>query len=116
MVRVNRKHRAEPLSEWMECVVRLPRGIASVPGPLKLHPYQRAIADAPQPTPWFFELMGEQFDEMIKGFAKLAALELSHDNCIGTHIANNACWQNTRGHDWCGKFEAKETPPPEGAR
>jgi hypothetical protein len=26
--------------------VRLPGNIAAVPGPLKLHPYQRAIADA----------------------------------------------------------------------
>ena len=36
----------EPLSRWLEEVVRLPSGIAAEPGPIKLHPYQRAIADA----------------------------------------------------------------------
>jgi hypothetical protein len=34
-----------PLSKWLEQVIRLPSGIASVPGPIKLHPYQRGIAD-----------------------------------------------------------------------
>jgi hypothetical protein len=38
--------RPKPLSRWIEDVIRLPSGIAAVPGPLKLHPYQRAIADA----------------------------------------------------------------------
>lgn len=45
MVRVARK-RPEPLSRWLEGVVCLPSGIASAPGPLRLHPYQSAIADA----------------------------------------------------------------------
>jgi hypothetical protein len=45
MVRVIRK-RPIPLSRWLEEVVRLPSGIAAVPGPLTLHPFQRAIADA----------------------------------------------------------------------
>ena len=45
MVRVIRK-RPVPLSQWIEDVVSLPAGIASAPGPLRLHPYQRAIADA----------------------------------------------------------------------
>jgi phage terminase large subunit GpA-like protein len=45
MVRVIKK-RLEPLSKWLEEVVRLPAGIAAVPGPITLHPYQRAIADA----------------------------------------------------------------------
>jgi Phage terminase large subunit (GpA) len=45
MVRVLRKHEL-PLSRWLEHVVRLPGGIAATPGPLGLHPYQRAIADA----------------------------------------------------------------------
>ena len=31
---------------WLEEVVRLPAGIAAEPGPLRLHRYQRAIADA----------------------------------------------------------------------
>lgn len=41
-----RQRSPEPLSRWLEDVVRLPAGIAAVPGPLRLHPYQRAIADA----------------------------------------------------------------------
>ena len=45
MVRKIRKS-TESLSRWLEQVVRLPPGIASSPGPLKLHPYQRSIADA----------------------------------------------------------------------
>jgi phage terminase large subunit GpA-like protein len=38
--------RPKRLSHWLEDVVRLPAGIAAAPAPLKLHPYQRAIADA----------------------------------------------------------------------
>ena len=45
MVRVVRK-RAEPLSHWIERVIRLPRGDAADPGPIKLYPYQRGIANA----------------------------------------------------------------------
>ena len=37
MVVVKRK-RPVPLSTWLEEVVRLPAGIAAVPGPLHLHP------------------------------------------------------------------------------
>ncbi len=36
----------EPLSRWIEDNLRLPAGISAVSGPLKLHPYQREIADA----------------------------------------------------------------------
>jgi hypothetical protein len=35
-----------PLSAWLEQVVTLPGGLASDPGPPRLHPYQRSIADA----------------------------------------------------------------------
>jgi len=45
MVRIIRKRR-EPLSRWIEDNVRVPSGISAVSGPLKLHPYQRGIADA----------------------------------------------------------------------
>jgi phage terminase large subunit GpA-like protein len=45
MVRVVRK-RVEPLSRWIERVVRLPRGAAAEPGPIKLYPYQKGIAQA----------------------------------------------------------------------
>jgi phage terminase large subunit GpA-like protein len=38
--------RPAPLSEWMEQTMRLPAGIAAVPGELKLHAYQRQIADS----------------------------------------------------------------------
>lgn len=41
-----RKRRPVPLSNWLEKVVCLPSGIAAEFGPLKLHPYQQAIADA----------------------------------------------------------------------
>ena len=34
------------LSRWIEDNVRVPSGISAVSGPLKLHPYQRGIADA----------------------------------------------------------------------
>ena len=35
-----------PLSEWIEAEVRLPEGLTAVPGPLRLYPQQRGIADA----------------------------------------------------------------------
>jgi hypothetical protein len=63
------------------------------------------------PFPWQFELIGNQFNEMIRGLAKLAALELDQEGSFGTDIASNACWQNTYGKEWCGEFEAKETLP-----
>lgn len=34
------------LSEWLEGNVRLPEGMSALPGPLRLWPYQREIADA----------------------------------------------------------------------
>lgn len=34
------------LSEWLEATVRLPDGVSATPGPLRLWPYQRGIADA----------------------------------------------------------------------
>jgi len=34
------------LPQWIEANVRQPFGVAVEPGPIKLHPYQRAIADA----------------------------------------------------------------------
>jgi len=45
MVTVRKKPSA-PLSKWIEDNVRLPRGIASTPGAVTLHPYQKQIADA----------------------------------------------------------------------
>lgn len=35
-----------PLSQWIEANLRLPDGLTAVPGPIKLYPYQHAIADA----------------------------------------------------------------------
>ena len=35
-----------PLSAWIEANVRLPEGTTAVPGPMRLWPYQRAIADS----------------------------------------------------------------------
>lgn len=35
-----------PLNKWLEEVVRLLSGITADAGPLHLHPYQRAMADA----------------------------------------------------------------------
>src|SRR3954453_21355538 len=35
-----------PLSEWIERKVVLPQGTTAVPGPMRLWPYQRAIADS----------------------------------------------------------------------
>ena len=35
-----------PLSAWIEASVRLPQGTTAVPGPMRLWPYQRAIADS----------------------------------------------------------------------
>ena len=35
-----------PLSEWLEANIRLPSDLSAVPGPLKLWPWQRDIADA----------------------------------------------------------------------
>ena len=34
------------LSQWMESAMRLPEGVSATPGPVRLWPYQRAIADA----------------------------------------------------------------------
>jgi phage terminase large subunit GpA-like protein len=34
------------LSEWIEANVRLPEGVSALPGPVRLWPYQREIADA----------------------------------------------------------------------
>ena len=36
----------KPLSRWIEANVRLPAGVTADPGPIKLYPYQRGIADA----------------------------------------------------------------------
>jgi phage terminase large subunit GpA-like protein len=35
-----------PLSEWIEANVRLPQGLAATPGPVRLWPHQKGIADA----------------------------------------------------------------------
>src|SRR6266540_3190794 len=35
-----------PLSTWLEANVVLPEGLVAEPGPLKLWPYQKGIADA----------------------------------------------------------------------
>jgi phage terminase large subunit GpA-like protein len=35
-----------PLSDWIEAHIRLPQGTTALPGPMKLWPYQRAIADS----------------------------------------------------------------------
>jgi hypothetical protein len=43
MVRVTPKR--QPLASWIEDNVRLP-GTTAEPGPIKLYPYQRGIADA----------------------------------------------------------------------
>jgi hypothetical protein len=34
------------LSEWIEANIRLPQGTTAIPGPMRLWPYQRAIADS----------------------------------------------------------------------
>jgi len=34
------------LSEWIEAYVRLPDSVSALPGPIRLYPYQREIADA----------------------------------------------------------------------
>lgn len=34
------------LSEWIESAMRLPEGVSATPGPVRLWPYQRGIADA----------------------------------------------------------------------
>src|SRR5215831_18183970 len=35
-----------PLSDWIEANIRLPEGVSALPGPVRLWPYQRGIADA----------------------------------------------------------------------
>ncbi len=35
-----------PLSQWIETHLRLPEGVTALPGPVRLWPYQRGIADA----------------------------------------------------------------------
>ena len=35
-----------PLSAWIEANVVLPQGTTAIPGPMRLWPYQRAIADS----------------------------------------------------------------------
>lgn len=37
---------ATPLAEWIETHVRLPQGVSAIPGPVRLWPYQREIANA----------------------------------------------------------------------
>lgn len=47
--RVSSRFRPPPrirLSDWMESSIRLPDGVAAVPGPIRLMPFQRDIADA----------------------------------------------------------------------
>ena len=41
-----RKPRPVALSRWIEQHVCLPQGLSSEPGPIRLAPYMRAIADA----------------------------------------------------------------------
>lgn len=36
----------QALSQWIEANVRLPADVSALPGPVRLYPYQRAIADA----------------------------------------------------------------------
>ena len=36
----------EPLSKWIEANVRLPEGVCAAPGPVRLYPYQKGVADA----------------------------------------------------------------------
>jgi phage terminase large subunit GpA-like protein len=41
-----RSNSANPLSGWIEANVRLPAGVTAEPGPIRLYPYQRGIAEA----------------------------------------------------------------------
>jgi phage terminase large subunit GpA-like protein len=34
------------LSGWIEANIKLPEGVSALPGPVRLWPYQRGIADA----------------------------------------------------------------------
>jgi phage terminase large subunit GpA-like protein len=46
MVHVVAAKRKVPLAKWIEQTIRLPIGLSAEPGPIKLAPYMRAIADA----------------------------------------------------------------------
>lgn len=46
MVARIRKAKPVPLSRWIEDTVRLPAGLTAEPGPIKLAPYMREVADA----------------------------------------------------------------------
>ena len=35
-----------PLADWIEAEIRLPSDLAAVPGPVRLYPFQRGIAEA----------------------------------------------------------------------
>jgi len=38
------------LSDWIEREIKLPEGVSALPGPVRLWPYQREIADAIKET------------------------------------------------------------------
>ena len=42
----NKTKRRDSLPTWIEANVHLPAGVAADPGPIKLYPYQRGIAQA----------------------------------------------------------------------
>ena len=67
------------------------------------------LRHAPHPLPWQFELMGGQFNQVIRALAKLTSIELNTEQ-FGTYLAQSAYWQCTRGDEWCGEFEAKKVP------
>jgi phage terminase large subunit GpA-like protein len=85
MVRIIRKS-AEPLSRWLEEVVRLPSGIAAEPGPIKLHPYQRAIADA-------------VVDPKVERVSVLKSARIGFTTLLVGAIAHSSCANLARS--WC---------------
>src|SRR5687767_637976 len=82
-----------PLSAWIEANVRLPEGTTAVPGPMRLWPYQRGIADS----------IGDPTVERV-----ILIKPERVDSAIGYHVANEpapirACCRPRRiaGITWC---------------
>jgi phage terminase large subunit GpA-like protein len=70
--------RPAPLSTWLEDVIRLPTGLAAVPGPLALHPYQRAIADA-------------MADPAVERVSVIKSARIGFTTCLGEPLPISWC-------------------------
>jgi hypothetical protein len=62
--------------------------------------------NAPQASPWKFDLIGELLNTITFSVTKLAA-ERPDDENFGGLMKDSSFWPLTYGRDWCGEFEVK---------